>query len=116
MTFVRRAMVLAPALALALLTGAAGVGAGTIDSAACKRDLVAASAGMSESSARLKGGAKAREQDKCIAYRQQFLAAVKARAIFASCKTGSDRDTEVDRLDDTIENLNGAIAESCVVQ
>jgi hypothetical protein len=66
--------------------------------------------------ARLKGLARAAEDEKCAAYRQQFLLVVKARAVFASCKTGPDRDTDIGRLDGTIEDINGGIAESCSAQ
>lgn len=106
---------LAPVLALALLHPVLAQ-AGTVDSAACKRELPTASADVTETLARLKGLAKTREEDKCAAFRRQFLAVVKARAVFASCKTGPDRDTEVDRLDGTIEDINGEIAQSCALQ
>jgi hypothetical protein len=43
-------------------------------------------------------------------------ARLKARAVFAGCKTGPDRDNDIGRLDGTIEDINGAIAESCSVQ
>lgn len=110
----RRALAL-PVLALALLVPVAAPAA-DVDSVACRRDLTTASAGVSETLSRLKGVAKIRRDEQCAAYRAQFLVMVRARAVFASCKTGTDRDAEVDRLDGTIENLNGAIAESCVVQ
>jgi hypothetical protein len=106
---------LASVLAVMLLV-AAPARAGSIDSSACKRDLTSASAGVSETKARLKGLAKTRAEEKCAAYRAQFLVVVKARAVVANCKTGSDRDEEVGRLDGTIEDLNGGIAESCAVQ
>jgi len=106
---------LAPVLALTLLV-AAPADAGMIESSACKRDLSAASAGVSASKARLKGLTKGRAEEKCAAYRAQFLVIVKARAVVASCKTGSDRNEEVDLLDGTIEDLNGAIAENCAIQ
>ena len=109
-----RAATVASVLALTLLHPQPGR-AGTLDSAACKRDL-AASAGLSDSLARLKGLAKARGEEKCSAYRQQFLVAVRARAVVANCKTGADRDTEVGQLDGTIEDINGVIAETCAVQ
>jgi len=105
----------APILALALFAVEPAY-AGTIDSSGCKRDLTTASADVSESVTRLKALAKVRRDEKCAAYRAQFHVVVKARAVFASCKTGPDRDSEVDRLDGTIENINGAIAESCAVQ
>ena len=90
--------------------------AGTIESPACKRYLTTVSTGMSESAARLKALAKTRSDARCAAYRQQFLATVQARAVFSNCKTGDDRDSEIGRLDDTIEDINGSIAESCAVQ
>ena len=90
--------------------------AGTLDTPACRRDLVTASAGVTELPTRLKGLARAAGDEKCAAYRQQFLVVVKARAVFASCKTGPDRDADVGRLDGTIEDINGVIAESCTVQ
>ena len=106
---------LAAVLALALLSPTAARAA-DVDSPGCKRDLTAASVKVSETMARLKGLAKTRRDDQCAAYRAQFLVVVQARAVFASCKTGPDRDSEVDRLDGTIEDINGAIAESCAVQ
>jgi hypothetical protein len=109
----RCALAAAPVLILALSASAA---AGTLESPACKRDLTAASAGVTESMARLKTLAKARAEQKCDVYREQFIVVVRARAVFANCKTGADRDSEVDRLDGTIEDINGGIAESCVVQ
>jgi hypothetical protein len=99
--------------AVALLAGAHVAPAGTIDTAACKRDLSSASAGVAETIARLKGVARATGEAKCEAYRQQFLIVVKARDVFANCKTGTDRDTDVGRLDGTIEDINGGIASSC---
>jgi len=109
----RCALAAAPVLILALSAPAA---AGTLESPACKRDLTAASAGVTESMARLKTLTKARAEQKCDVYREQFLVVVRARAVVANCKTGSDRDSEVGRLDGTIEDINGVIAESCVVQ
>jgi hypothetical protein len=109
------AIAFAPVLALALLHPAPAR-AGPIDSPACKRDLTVASAGVTETMSRLKSLAKARSEEKCAAYRAQFLVVVRARAVFANCKTGADRDVEVDRLDGTIEDINGVIAESCALQ
>ena len=90
--------------------------AGTVDTPACKRDLMAASTGLTQVVTRMKGLTRVAEVDKCTVYREQFLVAVKARAVYANCKTGPDRDADVGRLDGTIEDINGAIAESCSVQ
>jgi hypothetical protein len=100
-------------LSLALLGPA---GAGALDTPACKRDLHLASVGVTEAMARLKGLAKVTGEEKCAAYRQQFLTVVRARNVVATCKTGPDRDADVGRLDGTIEDLNGGIAESCTAQ
>jgi hypothetical protein len=101
-------------LALTLLGSAAIAGNG--DTTSCKRNVDAASAAVTETINRLKGVPKAAGDEKCAAYRAHFLVVVKARAVFASCKTGLDRSRDVGRLDGTIEDLNGAIAESCTVQ
>jgi hypothetical protein len=107
------AVALAPILALAVLGPAV---AGTLDTPACKRDLHIASVGVTEAMARLKGLSKVAGEEKCAVYRQHFLAVVKARNVFATCKTGPDRDQDVVRLDGTIEEFNGGIAESCSAQ
>jgi hypothetical protein len=43
----------------------------------------------------------------------QALIVVKARAVIAACKTGTDRDHEVGRLDGSVEDINTFIAQSC---
>jgi hypothetical protein len=104
------AALLASALALAALGPAT---AGMLDTPACKRDLHLASVGVTEAMARLKGLAKVTGEAKCAGYRAHFLTVVKARNVYATCKTGADRDQDVGRLDGTIEDINGGIAESC---
>jgi hypothetical protein len=99
--------------AVAVLAATSFAQAGTVDTPACKRDLSSASAGVADSVARLKGVARAAGEVKCEAYRQQFLVVVKARDVFANCKTGPDREADVVRLDGTIEDINGGIAASC---
>jgi hypothetical protein len=53
-------------------------------------------------------------EERCAAYRQHFLVVVKARNVFATCKTGPDREQDIGRLDGTIEDINGGIAEACI--
>jgi hypothetical protein len=106
---------LTPFLALTLLSPGA-IAADTADPPSCKRNLDAASAAVTDTLNRLKGITKAAKHQKCAAYREHFLIVVRARAVFASCKTGVARDHDVGRLDGTIEDINGAIAESCTVQ
>jgi hypothetical protein len=97
---------------LAALLAATSAAAGTIDNPRCKRELAAASATVDEA-ARLKPPSVRTGEAACAAYRNQFLSLVRARAIVAACKTGSDRDQEVTRLDGTVEDINGFIAQSC---
>ena len=106
---------LAPLLALSLLS-LPPAAAGTLDTPACKRDLDRASVGVTEAMARLKVLPKVCSEERCAAYRQHFLVVVKARNVVATCKTGPDRDQDVGRLDGTIEDINGGIAEACIAQ
>ena len=103
-----------PAISAFVLLGPAG--AGTIDTPACKRDLHLASVGITEAVAGLKRLAKVTVEERCAAYRQQFLVVVKARNVVAICKTEANRDQDVVLLDGTIEDINGGIAESCAMQ
>ena len=104
------------AIAVGSLQAAAADGPGGAPTPACKRNLQVASTGVSETMGRLSDSAKANADEKCAKYRQHFLVLVRARAIFAVCKGGPDRDANIVRLDGTIDNLNGVIAESCVIQ
>ena len=83
---------------------------------ACKRNLQVASASVSEVMGRLNNSASAAGDEKCAKYRQQFLMLVRARAILAVCQSGPARDASIVRLDGTIDQVNGAIAESCEIQ
>jgi hypothetical protein len=104
-----------PVLALTLL-GPAAFPAAITDTPACKRNVDAARAAVTDTINRLKGVTKAARHAKCAAYREHFLIVVRARAVFASCKTGAAHNQDLGRLDGTIEDINGAIAESCMVQ
>lgn len=100
------ALVLAPMLAVSLATPAA---AGTADT--CKHSLAAASASMDAARARVKSAGAGDES--CTAHRRHFLEVVKARAVIALCKNGSERDQDLGRLDGTVEDINGVIAARC---
>ena len=104
-------------LALSIAAGSLPVAAadGQGDSA-CKRNLQVASASVSEVMGRLNNSASAAGDEKCAKYRQQFLMLVRARAILAVCQSGLARDASIVRLDGTIDQVNGAIAESCEIQ
>jgi hypothetical protein len=103
-----------PRLALALafllaISVATPVRAGI--SEICKQNLAVASASMEATRARLK---TARAGDEsCVAYRRHFLELVKARAVTAQCKNGSEREQDLGKLDGAVEDINGMIAARC---
>jgi hypothetical protein len=52
-------------------------------------------------------------EGRCDAYRHRLFAVVTARDVLAACNTGFDRDKEVTRFDQVIEQVNSGIADSC---
>jgi hypothetical protein len=103
-----------PRLALALastlaISAAVPAHAGVSD--ICKQNLAVASASMEATRARLKT-ARAGEES-CNAYRRHFLEVVKARAVTAQCKNGSEREQDLGKLDGAVEDINGMIAARC---
>jgi hypothetical protein len=117
---VRRARIPRSTLLLVAVIAAAcplpAVAEAQLDTPACKRNLMLASTGVNDVTERLRSGAKAIDDERCATYRQHLLVVVQARAVFAVCRNGPDRDVDIGRLDTTVEDINGAIAASCVVQ
>jgi hypothetical protein len=105
----RFAATLIPLLAFSATPTAAGM----IDNPTCKREL-AAVVGLNTTLIKLKSPGASPSEVVCAAYRNQFLVAVRARAAVAACMTGSDRENEIGRLDGAVEDINGAIAQSCI--
>jgi hypothetical protein len=104
----RLAATLVSLLAVSTLPAAAGM----VDNPTCKREL-AALVGLNTTLTKLKSPGAGSSELMCAAYRNQFLVAVRARAAVAACMTGSERETEISRLDGAVEDINGAIAQSC---
>ena len=52
-------------------------------------------------------------REACAATRLYFLEVVKARAITALCKNGSERERKLGRLDADVETINSTIAARC---
>jgi hypothetical protein len=115
-TAMLRSALLALPIALSVVGGPSVATADSQRDTECNRDLSLASTDMSDITGRLKGAAKPTGEEKCAAYRQQFLVLVRARAILVVCPSGPARNANILRLDGTIEDVNGAIAESCAVQ
>lgn len=101
----RRAIILIPLLV------ATPAFAGTVDTPGCKRELAsitAADAVLAKVTLGATPGAAS-----CAVYRNHFMTAVRARAVVSACKTGPEREQAVTRFDGTVEDINGAIAQSC---
>jgi hypothetical protein len=96
------------AFVLALL--AAPAHPAPLDRPGCERNLADAYANVSLQQARVKA---AHGPEACTATRLYFLEVVKARAVTALCKSGSERERELGRLDADVENINSAIAARC---
>ena len=105
---VRAAATLIPLLAVVATPAAAGM----IDNPTCKREL-AAVVGLNTTLTKSKSPSARPSEVVCATYRNQFLVAVRARAAVAACMTGSDRESEIGRLDGAVDDINGAIAQSC---
>jgi hypothetical protein len=103
-------MLLAPVLAIAV---SAPVSAENVGSPFCKRDLSPVSNTLSQTRTTLNVLAKMTGDERCEAYRRQLFPVVTARDVLAACNTGFDRDIEVTRFDQVIEQVNGGIADSC---
>jgi hypothetical protein len=104
-------------LALSIAAGSpSAVAADGQGDSACQRSLRVASASVSDVTGRLNNSVNATGDEKCTKYRQQFLMLVRARAILAVCQSGPAREASIVRLDGTIDEVNGAIAESCEIQ
>jgi len=87
--------------------------AGMRDTPLCKAELVAASASLGQSSARVQRAGNNKSDEACVAYRSYFLEAVKARSVTAQCKTGPEREQDLGKLDVSVEQANDGIAARC---
>ncbi len=92
---------------LAVLAIPSARSAPMIDPAGCTRNLTETTAKLAALKVQLKSEPA---KNRCSVTRLYFLEAVKARAVAALCKTGADRDRELERLDADVESINQAIA------
>ena len=79
----------------------------------CERNLADATANVAVWQERVKRLGQARSAEACSATKLYFLEVVKARAVTALCKYGTERDRDLVRLDADVETINNAIAASC---
>src|SRR3954463_3707803 len=91
-------------VSLGLLIGAATATAETIDTPTCRQDLAATWSKMEEMLARLKSAVRAAQNEKCDTYRHHVEVVVKAREVFARCKTGRDRVGDIAQMDGALDD------------
>jgi len=80
----------------------------------CDRDLAIASASVAAMHARVNSLAGIGRSETCKATQFLFLEVVKARAVTALCKSGSERERDLGRFDADVANINEAIATGCL--
>src|SRR5215813_8626141 len=100
-------------MSIALMFGAAGASAETIDTPACRQDLAATWSKMEEMLVRLKSAVRAAQNEKCDTYRHHVEVVVKAREVFARCKTGRDRVGDIAQMDGALEDVTSVIDREC---
>jgi len=80
----------------------------------CDRDLAEASASIAAMQARMKNLSGADRSEICKATQLYFFEVVKARAVTALCKSGTERDRDLGRFDADVAHTNEAIAAQCL--
>ena len=104
-------LIVPAALLLAML--AAPASPAPLERPGCEQSLASAMANIAAMQARVRNLASAPGPAMCNTTRLYFLEVVKARAVTALCKDGSDRERDLGRLDADVEHINEAIAARC---
>ncbi|MGX5734309.1 hypothetical protein [Bosea thiooxidans] len=81
--------------------------------ATCSRDLFQNEAGFRLQQTRLAAVANADQATQCRTYREHVTYLQKARAIFATCQTGRERERNVGEMDSELMNYRALIANRC---
>ena len=107
-------MIARVAIALALLAISVPRGvAETVNTPECKQELAATWQKMQEMLGRLKGVARAAQDEKCATYRRHADVVVRAREVFDRCKTGRDRSSDVAHMDGALDDITTVIDREC---
>lgn len=80
----------------------------------CDRNLADTTANVAAMQARVKKLGMTVGLETCSVTQLYFLEVVKARAMTALCKSGTERERELGRMDPDVEHINGAIAARCL--
>ena len=109
-----RVAVAIPMAAVAPIAAAAPVRAPAVaPPASCAQTLPTAHVRVERVLARIKDARTRQSTDACASYRSDFFDVVQAREVTALCRTGTERERELGRIDSAVEDINGAIAASC---
>jgi hypothetical protein len=85
----------------------------TVAPPSCAQTLPSANARVERVLARIKDARTRSGSDACAAYRSDFFEIVQAREVAALCRSGADRERDLRRIDGAVEDINGAIAQTC---
>jgi len=99
--------------ALCLLALPASAGAGTVDSAECRRDLIVLESDLSQAQAALVKAQDATRTEQCTVWREQIATFRKASATYRRCKTGTDRRVLSAQMDSQALDFQNAIDQTC---
>ena len=80
----------------------------------CGRNLAEASAGVAAMQVKIKSSQWHGSVRNVHSDAHYFLELVKARAVTALCKAGTERDQDLDHLDADVAHINDAIAKRCL--
>lgn len=105
-------------LAILLLLAMAGAGSALAQSraaapATCSRDLFQNEAGLRQQQTRLTAAANADQATQCRTWREHVGYLQKARAVFATCQSGAQREQNVARMDQSLAEYRTLLAERC---
>ncbi len=102
------------AICLAALCAAAPVSVQAAGGApTCVRELARTENSLVKTLVRVRGSVPAESKERCALYQDHAAIVSKARDVFARCKTGAERDTEVGQLDGALSDANAVIARTC---
>ncbi len=111
-----RRLLLAAAATLALLPAllaAAEPAVAQARPATCSRDLFQNEAALRRQQTRLAGVANADQATQCRTWREHVGFLQNARAVFATCQTGAEREQNVAMMDSDLKDYRALIAGRC---
>jgi hypothetical protein len=99
------------AAVLAALTATAG--AGTVDTAECRRDLLVMDSELSLAQTKLVKAQDGSRQEQCNVWREQIATFKKASALYKRCKTDTERRVMSGQMDSQVNDFTSALNQMC---